>query len=99
MPADEGLTLCHNGLPVGRITGVALVDWPWLSGRFVAGNIPPELRAAIQWLAQQADADELTDPPFDADLLEKWTVVVPTGAMREIGVPLIDFATGTIEFR
>jgi hypothetical protein len=59
-----------------------------------------ELRAAVEWLAREADGDdELADPPYQSGFYENWTVVDPAGESREIGAPRVDFARGEIEWR
>ena len=100
MAAPAWLTLCWNGKPVGRITEIETVDWPWMGGRFKSGRWPKGLRAAVEWLARQANSDgDLEDPPFSEDMLDGWTVVDPDDASREISPPAIDFEAGTIEWR
>jgi hypothetical protein len=81
--APNWLTLCWNGRPLGRITGIQVYDWPWACGRLVPSEWPPELRAAIEALAREANSDdELSDPPYHSGFHEGWSVVDPGGATR-----------------
>ena len=99
MAAPAGLTLAWNGQALGHITDVQ-VDWPWAYGRFEAGDWPSDLRAAIEWLARQADSDDdLTDPPYPDEFYEGWSVVNSGGTFREIGAPVVDFVNGSIGWR
>ena len=101
MAAPEWLTLCWNGRPLGRITGVQVYDWPWVCGRLTAtSDWPPDLRASVEALARAADSDDdLPDPPYQSGFYEGWTVVDPAGADSEISVPKVDYTTGDIEWR
>lgn len=100
MAAPEYLTLCWNGQPLGRITGVQVFDWPWVCGRLVPGDWPPDLRASVEYLALAADSDDdLPDPPYQSGHYDGWSVVDPAGAVSEISVPKVDFASGDIEWR
>ncbi|MBX9623449.1 MAG: hypothetical protein K2X82_06505 [Gemmataceae bacterium] len=99
MPAPEWLTLCWNGRPLGRITRIGLIDFPWLGGRFAGGEWPADLKIAIEWLAGQSDGEELTDPPYPEEFYEGWSVVGSDGKAHDIGPPLVDFAAGSIEWR
>ena len=100
MAAPKWLTLCWNGRPLGRITGVQLFDWPWVCGWLAPGDWPPGLRASAEALARAAASDgDLPDPPAGSGHYDGWTVVDPAGAANEISVPVVDFATGRIEWR
>ena len=100
MRTPEWLTLCWNGQPLGRITGIQVYDWPWACGRFVPSTWPENLRAAIEWLARQAESDDdLVDPPYAQEFYENWSVEEPSRTVREIGVPIINFVEGRIEWR
>ena len=98
--APECLTLCWNGQSLGRITGVQVFDWPWVCGQLAPSEWPPDLRASVEALARAADSDDdLPDPPYQSGHYDGWSVVDPAGAVREISVPKVDFATGDIEWR
>ena len=100
MAAPEWLTLCWNGQSLGRITEVQVYDWPWTLGRLTPEAWPPDLRASIEALAQAvSNDDELPDPPELSGFYEGWSVVDPSGTVKEIGVPYVDFASGSIEWR
>ncbi len=100
MPAPKSLTLRWNGRPLGRITEVRLYDWPWVRGRLAPADWPADLRASIVRLARAADSDDdLPDPPAGSGHFDGWTTVDPDGAVSEISVPKVDFATGAVEWR
>lgn len=98
---EEVLTLCWNGRPLGRITEVRLFDWPWRCGRLAPADWPPDLRASIEELARAADSDDdLPDESaYQPGHYDGWSVVDSAGAVSEISVPKVDFATGSIEWR
>ena len=83
---------------VADIEGAAWEDFPWVSGRFVPVDLPPEVREALEWLARMAEADELEDPPFDEERVDHWFLVSPTGERSEVSAPLVDFEAGTVEW-
>jgi hypothetical protein len=96
---EEPLTLCWAGQPLGQITEATWSDWPWASGKLVIGKLPADVRAVLEWFSRQADSDNLEDPPFQDRLLDGWSIVASDGVATEIGVPVVDFASGTIEWR
>ena len=99
-PAPEYLTLYWNEQPLGRITGVQVYDWPWVCGRLTLGDWPPDLRASVAALSSSADIDDdLPDSPYQSGHYSGWSVVDPAGAVSEISIPKVDFATGDIEWR
>ena len=96
----EWLTLCWNGQSLGRIIHVAVFDWPWVCGHLIASEWPPTLRDSIEALAREtASDDDLPDSPYVSGFYDGWTVIDPTGVVIEISVPVVDFATGSIEWR
>lgn len=99
MPAPEWLTLCWNGKPLGRITEIGWVDFPWAGGRFAPDQWPADLRLAIEWFSRGQET--CAGPPFaDMDrFCDGWTVLDPQGKVREIGPPVVDFVAGDIEWR
>jgi hypothetical protein len=99
--SPEYLTLCWNGRPLGRITGVQVFDWPWVCGRFAAAPWPPELRAAVEAETREArtGVEDEQAAPYPPGFFAGWSVVDPAGAVREIGVPRVDFTAGEIEWR
>ena len=96
---DEPLNLYWNDSHVATVEEAAWEDFPWVSGRFVAVAVTPELRQALEWLAAIADADELEDPPFDSALLDGWRLGSPGGQTREVSPPIVDFESGTVTWR
>ncbi len=91
--------LYWNGQCVACVEDVAGEDFPWMAGRLTAFSAPPELRAALEWLARTTEAEELTDPPFDEALLEGWRICWADGQEREVSAPIVDFQTGTASWR
>lgn len=85
---------------VGVITKPRWSDFPQIVGRFEARRLSKRLREVLAWFAAQADADELQDPPFDADLVESWAIVKPDGSRVELPLPpLVDFSKRLAEWR
>jgi hypothetical protein len=85
---------------VGVITDAAVSDFPWVSGHFQPGRVAKRLREVLEWFAAQAEADELRDPPFDADLVGNWAIVKPDRSRVELLLPpVVDFARGYAEWR
>jgi hypothetical protein len=99
MAENQPRALMWNDQHVADLSHATWSDFPWQEARIVFVNLTPEIRLALEWLADVADADELTDPPFDAALLENWSVRSPTGEMREVSPPVVDFDAGTAEWR
>ena len=87
--------------PVGVITEVGWADFPWRGGRFrPAARLNKRIRAVLDWFAAQAAADRLDEPPFPTELLDGWAIAGPDGRRVALdGVPLVDLARGTIEWR
>jgi len=101
VPETEYLTLRWNGLALGRITQVAVYDWPWLCGRFAAVNWPPALQAAVEAETREARTgveDELS-APYPPGFFEGWSVVDPSGVVTEFGTVRVDFVAGETEWR
>jgi hypothetical protein len=85
---------------VGVITESTWSDFPWIAGRFEAQPIPNLLREVLTWFASQAKAEELQDPPFDADLVRNWAIVKPDQSRVELLLPpIVDFIKGLAEWR
>lgn len=85
---------------VGVINAVAWSDFPWASGRFEPRQLPRRLREVLEWFADQAEAAEPADPPFDADLVENWAIAKPDRSRVELLLPpIVDFDNGFVEWR
>ncbi len=85
---------------VGVITGASWSDFPWISGKFEPRRLGKRLRALLEWFAEQAEADELEEPPFEPELLENWSIVKPDRSRVDLLCPpIIDFAAGVAEWR
>jgi hypothetical protein len=85
---------------VGVITDVTSSDFPWNNGRFQARRMGRRLREVLEWLSTQAEADELQDPPFDAELVASWAIVKPDQTRVELLLPpIVDFHKGLAEWR
>ncbi|MFL5338669.1 MAG: hypothetical protein ACJ8F7_00760 [Gemmataceae bacterium] len=92
--------LYWNSQLIGVITEATFSDFPWVIGRFEARRVSKRLRAVLNWFAAQAEADELQDPPFAAELVEGWVIVKADGSRHELLMPpLIDFDKGYAEWR
>ncbi|MBN9524199.1 hypothetical protein J0H58_37760 [bacterium] len=100
MAKPKWLTLCWNGRELGRINNVGAFDPPWMCGWLVPGDWPSDLRSSIETLARAvATESDLPDPPPGSGYYDGWSVVDPAGVVSEIGVPVVDFATGDIQWR
>jgi hypothetical protein len=85
---------------VGVIRDATFSDFPWIIGRFEARRVSKRLREVLAWFAAQAEADELQEPPFDADLVGNWAIVKPDRSRAELLLPpLVDFNKGFAEWR
>jgi hypothetical protein len=93
------LALIWNDQHVADLSDATWSDFPWKEARIVFVNLTPEIRRALEWLVEIAYANELSDPPFDAALLENWFVRSAAGETTEVSPPLVDFDAGTAEWR
>jgi hypothetical protein len=85
---------------VGVITDATWSDFPWVVGRFEVRRIGKRLRDVLTWFAEQAEADELQEPPFDAEVIGNWAVVKPDRSRVELPLPpVVDFDRGLAEWR
>jgi hypothetical protein len=85
---------------VGVISDATWLDFPWIIGRFEARRAGKQIREVLRWIAAQAEADELQDPPFDAEWTENWAIVKPDRSRVELLLPpIIDFRKGFAEWR
>jgi hypothetical protein len=95
----QRLRLLWKDRHVADVEGAAWDDFPWVSGKFISVDLPPELRQALEWLSSMAEADELEDPPFDEELVDHWVLSSPVGHKAEVCAPIVDFEAGTVEWR
>ncbi|MBL8799217.1 MAG: hypothetical protein JNM56_35350 [Planctomycetia bacterium] len=97
---DEPLQLFWKDQLIGRITDAGWSDFPWMSGKVSINQIPPELREAMEYLHREATSDDgVTDWPFPEEFAAGWRMVKPDGTAVEISQPIIDFATGDVDWR
>jgi hypothetical protein len=98
--AAEPHKLYWNTQLVGVVTEAGYCDFPWVMGRFEARAVSERVREVLDWFAAQAEAEELSDPPFDTERLDEWVIVGADGGRYELLMPpLIDLDEGTAEWR
>ncbi len=91
------LYLHFKGRRLGEVLD-AEGDFPWMHGKFVAGEEAAALREFFDWMTNEDKYEQ--EPPFDAELLndEHWSLVSESGRARGISVPAVH-ADGLIAWR
>lgn len=87
---------------IGTISDVGWSDFPWVSGNFLSNTIDSEIRNLLEWFDIESKKDDgiSVDPPFREELLNGWSIEKPDGTKTELIMPpIIDFASGIIEWR
>jgi hypothetical protein len=85
---------------VGTISDVHWSDFPWLIGKIALRRLTRPLRQALEYVSSESNSvDGLRDWPFAEELFWNWAVLNPDGSRKEIGIPIVDFATGYVEWR
>jgi hypothetical protein len=94
------LRLCWKKRLVGDITDVAWTDFPWVSGRVKLKRLTKELRQILKYVFKESRSEEgLRNWPFADDLFWNWSILKADETREEIGIPIIDFTDGSIEWR
>lgn len=86
---------------IATVTDVGWSDFPSVCGKFIASEMPSQIRQLLEWLERESKIEDgfANDPPFPPEMFEDWYIEKPDGTKIEIMIPLLDFSRGTIEWR
>jgi hypothetical protein len=100
MHREQALRLFWKDRLIGEVTDVGWVDFLWAGGKLVIKKLSQKLRKALEYVfAESQSEDGLQEWPFPDELFWNWSVVKPDNTKVEIGIPIIDFTDGSIEWR
>jgi hypothetical protein len=85
---------------IGEITDASWTDFPWVGGKIKLKRLAKEMRQVLNYVFEQSRSEDgLRDWPFVDELFWNWSILKPDGSREEIGIPIVDFADGSIEWR
>ncbi len=92
--------LLWNGSVVADITGVYWHDFPWLCGQISRADMPPGLRAFLEWFSDESNACKDPDESlFPRVYYDSWQLQKPNGECKTISIPVLESETNQILWR